>query len=64
MVEVLGMSNLKGLWDYWNEPTPKVRLERVEEEEVSNFDALYFCIKFIMLALAIFFLGEFVRMIV
>ena len=63
MVEVEHMSNLKGLWDYWNEPEPKVRLGRVKEEEVSNSDAILFCIKFTLLALAIFFLFEFVRMV-
>ena len=63
MVEVGLMSNLKGLWGYWNEPKPKARLQRVEDEEVSNSDAILFCIKFTLLALAIFFLGEFVRMV-
>ena len=55
--------SLNGLWNYWNEPKPKARLHRVEDEEVSNSDAILFCIKFTVLALAIFFLFEFVRMV-
>ena len=50
------MSNLKGLWGYWNKPSPKVRLGRVEEDQVSNLDAIYFCVKVVVLALAIFFI--------
>lgn len=50
------MSNFLGaLWSYWNKPSPKADLHKAKGEEVSNSDAILFCIKFSVLALAIFF---------
>ena len=51
----------RDLYNYWSKPTPKARLYKVDEEEVSNREALSFAIKFTILALAIFFIGEFLR---
>ena len=45
----------RALWKYWDKPQPKARLNKVEPLEVSNHDALIFGLKFIILALAIFF---------
>ena len=57
-------SFLNALKGYWWKPSPKADLHKVEKEEVTNSDALFFGLKFSVLALAIFFLFEFVRMII
>ena len=59
MAEVNQM--IDSLWAYWSEPSPKARLHRVDEEEVRNSEAISFSIKFTILAMAIFFIGEFLR---
>lgn len=57
------MNICSALWSYWDTPKPKVRLGKTEPEKVSNGEAILFCIKFTVLAIAIYFLILFVRMI-
>lgn len=50
------MNTLNSLWKYWDKPNPKARLDKVEDPvHISNHDAIIFCIKFVAIALAIFF---------
>jgi len=56
-------SFFNALYHYWRKPSPKADLHKAEEEEVSNSDALFFGLKFSVLVVTIFFLLEFLRMI-
>lgn len=61
MVEV-SLMRFKSLWNYWDQPVEQVRLHKVEDK-VSNEDAIFFSMKITLLLLLLFFIEEFLRMI-